>query len=629
MGWEKSESLRLLVIEDNPGDARLIQELISEEAGVTVACVWSEYLHEGIAVLADQTVDMLLLDLSLPDSDGLETVSRVREIAPDVPIVVLTGYDDEILALRAVQEGAQDYLIKGQVDARGLMRSLRYAIERKRAEIERERLLERERKARAEAERAGERTIAILGRISDAFIALDPEWRFAYLNPRAAQLLRRRPNDLLGQVIWDTFPGLVGSSVEAVLRRALAEQVPQDFEAPAGSLNVWFEIHVYPSPDGISMYFQDITERKRIEEERAGLLAQIEAERSWLRTILDCSPTGIIVGEGTPSERKVSNRRAEELFGAPRTNLGGVDNYLAMIRHPDGITVQHADLPGERASRGEVVSGEEFLICRPVGSTVNVLVSASPVRTTDGTIVGAVATFEDITRLKDLERLREEWTAVVAHELRQPVTVITGYAELLAQPGDDDAQKRMKWAEVIQANVDHLDRMITDLLDVSRIEEQHLVLVRSRIDLAALVCSVAAQVQTSIPNRAVRVLAGDISAVEADPDRLEQIVSNLLTNAVKYGFPDSEILVEVTRQSEEFNVAVTNRGVGITAEELPHLFTRFERTHSARNSRAPGLGLGLYITKGLVEAHGGRVWAESTPGETTTFHFTLPSGRPS
>jgi len=112
--------------------------------------------------------------------------------------------------------------------------------------------------------------------------------------------------------------------------------------------------------------------------------------------------------------------------------------------------------------------------------------------------------------------------------------------------------------------------------------------------------------------------------VSVDPDRVHQVLDNLVSNAVKYGRPNAEIRIAWLDRGDCLEVVVTNQGAGIPAEEMPHLFSRFGRTHGARAHRTPGIGLGLYIARGLVEAHGGRIWAESVPGQSTSFHFTLP-----
>lgn len=179
--------LSVLLIEDNPGDARLIREMLAE-VNAPVALTRVERLGDGVEHLGRDGADVVLLDLSLPDCHGLETFTRLRDAAPQAPVVVLTGLDDETTAVRALHEGAQDYLTKGRVDGNLLLRSMRYAVERKRAEEERARLLARERAARAEAEQLAAERAAILGRIADGVIAADTSGRITYVNEAARRL---------------------------------------------------------------------------------------------------------------------------------------------------------------------------------------------------------------------------------------------------------------------------------------------------------------------------------------------------------------------------------------------------------------------------------------------------------
>lgn len=214
---------------------------------------------------------------------------------------------------------------------------------------------------------------------------------------------------------------------------------------------------------------------------------------------------------------------------------------------------------------------------------------------------------------------------MVAHDLRQPVTLISGYATLVAQQATPDTALFQKQVEHIRVSARRLNRMIADLLDASRFEARHLTLERQEIDLPLLVRAVVDRMREITTGHPVTVeISGEIPLLKADPGRLEQVLGNLLSNAAKYSDADTEIQVSVARYGVEIQVAITNQGGGISPEDLPHLFTRFYRTHATHSNRIDGLGLGLYIAKNLVEAHGGRIHVDSVPGQTTTFSFSLP-----
>jgi signal transduction histidine kinase len=219
--------------------------------------------------------------------------------------------------------------------------------------------------------------------------------------------------------------------------------------------------------------------------------------------------------------------------------------------------------------------------------------------------------------------LRAEWSSVVAHDLRQPLGAISLNAQMLARATDDP--KLLKGIERVRAAANRLNRMVGDLMDLSRLEARRLELVRQRVDVPALVHAAVERVELQAPNRPFEVrLRGDVPEADADPDRIAQVMDNLLTNAVKYGKLGAPIIVSVSRQDGVVEIGVTDEGHALTADELSRLFERFHRTDSAKLQGIQGIGLGLYITRSLVEAHGGRIRAESTPGGVTSFRFTLP-----
>jgi signal transduction histidine kinase len=237
---------------------------------------------------------------------------------------------------------------------------------------------------------------------------------------------------------------------------------------------------------------------------------------------------------------------------------------------------------------------------------------------------------DEVSRLhektQDLERLRAEWSALIAHDLRQPVAVVTLASALIRKVharGMDDVEARQ--LDRIDCAARRLATMIDELLDATRLEAHRMAVRPSMIDVAAIAREVCERVANVTAGHPVSVCEDGICwKAWADPTRIEQVIANLLSNASKYGASGSEIRVDVQGREEEVEVSVTNSGRGIAPEELPRLFQRFMRSHASLATGTPGIGLGLYICKGLIEAHGGRIWVESTPGERTSFHFTLP-----
>jgi PAS domain S-box-containing protein len=340
-------------------------------------------------------------------------------------------------------------------------------------------------------------------------------------------------------------------------------------------------------------------------------------ERARLQAILGQLPEGIIFLD---ANGVVAHENATAL-----TFRAGSDPERPYdVRFPNGALVPLEELPLWRASQyGESITGVELLARTTNGELVPILVSAGPVSAETGP-VGAVAIFRDIRALKELERLREEWASVIAHDLRQPLNVISLGADILRKGGNDQPAV---WAERIGTHASRLNRMIDDLIDLSRLEARRLELRPERVRIDELV-GVASAGLPALEGRTRIAIAADAEWVFADSQRLTQVLGNLLSNAVKYGATEGDIRIEARRVEGEVQVSVENHGPGIPADQVPLLFQRFTRTREARQSKTRGIGLGLYICKGLVEAHGGRIWVDSTPGDTTSFHFTIPEAKP-
>ncbi len=237
-------------------------------------------------------------------------------------------------------------------------------------------------------------------------------------------------------------------------------------------------------------------------------------------------------------------------------------------------------------------------------------------------LIKAIA-LEGVRERMQWDQRREEFISVIAHDLRSPVTAIYLAEQMLERGLDAEALDRVRpLLRNIATGARSLERMVEDLLDASSVETRRLSLVRESVDMASVLRSVVDRQLASLRGHPVRAVVAAVPPVEVDPHRIEQIVTNLLSNAAKYARDGSEITVALREHRGELEVAVTNLGRGIAPDDLERVFTRFYR--SRPESGSEGLGLGLYIARGLVEAHGGRIWVESELGASTTFHFTLP-----
>jgi signal transduction histidine kinase len=229
-------------------------------------------------------------------------------------------------------------------------------------------------------------------------------------------------------------------------------------------------------------------------------------------------------------------------------------------------------------------------------------------------------------KVEDLSRLKDEFLSIASHELRTPVTSIKGYtqlAKMLIKEGDLSTSE--EYLDIALDQIDRMSRLILELLDVSRIETGRLEIRREPIAWSHFVRDVVHRHHTAVSDRRFHVsVPDDGKIVTGDRDRLEQVLGNLLENAVKYSPDGSDVTVSVDERGDSFITAVCDRGIGIPADELGQVFERFHRGRQVSSTNYGGLGLGLYITKQIIERHGGTIWVESKEGQGTTFFFSLP-----
>lgn len=348
-----------------------------------------------------------------------------------------------------------------------------------------------------------------------------------------------------------------------------------------------------------------------------------EEERRIFEAVVHHAPNGIVYFPADSGGEVLGNPAAERMLGRVTRANDRARTYEIM--HPDLRPMAEHDLPSSRALRGETVINLEVLVERRGLSTTPVLASAAPVRSDSGVRLGAVVVFQDITALKELQRVREDFMALVAHDLRTPLqSVLLSLEVLLRRSSGDPASVPISTLQSMKQNSRRLDLLVRGLLDASQIDVQGVVLDWQPVDLAALVRSLVSQVEGTLETHTVVVdVAGALPLVQADPLRLEQVLTNLLENAAKYSREGTPIRVVIAPAEKGATISVEDQGPGISTEEMPRLFDRYFQTQRARAKRR-GLGLGLYIARGLVDAHGGSLTAESTQGKGSIFRIWLP-----
>ena len=334
----------------------------------------------------------------------------------------------------------------------------------------------------------------------------------------------------------------------------------------------------------------------------------VEAERARLAAVLDRMTDGVLIADST-GQIQFANPAIENLF---ETNPAVGRRVVEVLR-------QHQLVEAWQRSR-ETGEAQEESVELPARRRFLQLV-VLPDRQTGGSLL----LVQDLTRVRRLETVRRDFISNVSHELRTPLASLKALTETLRDGALEDPKAAQRFLGRIETEVDALTQMATELLELSRIESGQVPLKRKAVPAAALLLSAAERMRAQV-ERAGLVLrldpAQDMTEVWADPPRMEQVLVNLIHNAVKFTPPGGEVVLAAQTEPGFVRFSVRDSGVGIPSDELERIFERFYKADRARSGG--GTGLGLSISRHLVEAHGGRIWAESVEGQGSTFYFTIP-----
>ena len=348
--------------------------------------------------------------------------------------------------------------------------------------------------------------------------------------------------------------------------------------------------------------------------------------RADLEALINTSPVGVVVFDAATGLPLSINQESRRIFEELSPPGGSVEQLLDVVtfRRADGREIALDELPLSQAlSSGETVRAEEIVIQVPDGRQIVTLVNATPIYAEEGDLKSVVVTVQDMTPLEEQERMRTEFLGMVGHELRTPLAAITG-SVLTMQAGfpDLDPSETRQFLSIIEEQAGHMRTLLNDLLDVARIESGTLVVAPEPVDAALLVDRARNSFLNSGNENNIQVdIPRELPPVLADSRRIVQVLTNLIANASRHSPESSEIRVTAVHEDHHVSICVADQGKGVPAERLPHLFRKYIQF----DTEGRGSGLGLAICKGIVEAHGGRIWAESHgEGLGTRFTFTLP-----
>ena len=682
-GAPNTSKPHLLFVEDETTLREHLAERLSDEYIVDTAGNGNEAL---LAVMRAKPA-LVVTDIVMPDMDGVELLKTLRQSpgTRGIPVLLISGRAADEHRIEGFEHGADGFLPKPYTERelRALIGSMLRSA-RVRAEAVR-------REAREEAEqRAVIERATLLESITDAFYALDRQWRFTYVNQRALDYYGKQRAELLGKCFWDIFPVMRGTAFEEQYRRALRQQCSASFEILSPPTDRWLEVHAYPTPQGLAVNFRDISRRKRIEEDLKSALLELHAREEQLRhhqrqlalevdsmrrlhelvnRLLGCNDLQTALEEVLDAAMAMleADMGNVQLFDPQARELrivahrGFRDDFLEHFRNAGadpGAVCARAAQHEQRAIVEDVLSDPGFAPHRAIAASAGFrAVQSTPVTSRSGELLGVLSTHfrnphrpperalrmvdlyarqaaEFLERmrvdaaLKDADRRKSEFLAVLAHELRNPLAPIRNGLQILRlhAPADELSQRTVN---IMDRQVSHLVRLVDDLLDISRITRGSVALKREKISLAEVLADAVEASRPLIERHAhelaIEVRPTDPVIIDGDPHRLAQVFANLLANSAKYTDRGGRITLTLDRQGTDAVVSVADTGIGIPPHALEQVFEMFTQVRPDDARSEGGLGIGLSLVRTLTQLHGGSVIAASRgPGTGSVFTVRLP-----
>jgi len=498
-------------------------------------------------------------------------------------------------------------------------------------------------RAEAALRETEEQSRNILESIGEAFFALDENWRFTYLNQFAETLLDRIPGDLIGKNLWEEYSGLMGSEFEPIYWSAMRDRVAGSVTAFYPDHDRWYEVRPYPAAHGITVYFKNVTDQIQAEAALRQTSAELERQLQKFNAFKSSVPDFIYTFDLSGRFIDV-NKPLLDLWQKSFAEVIG-KNFFE-LDYPVDLAVKlynqiHKVIQTRQPLKDETPYTSAF------GTRAYEYIWV-PVFDAEGAVEMVAGLTRDITDRKQAEaerekllqqeqaareaaetanRIKDEFLAVLSHELRSPLNPILGWSKLLQQRKLGAAKTASALAS-IERNALLQSQLIDDLLDISRILSGKLRLNRMSVELNMVISAALETVRLAAEAKSLQIettFSRGIGMVMGDSGRLQQVVWNLLSNAVKFTPQGGQISVRLTQTGTYAQILVTDTGKGINPEFLPYVFEHFRQEDGATTRKFGGLGLGLAIARQIVELHGGRIWVESRgEGEGASFTVELP-----
>jgi two-component system NtrC family sensor kinase len=637
---------RILVVDDRKENVEFVVEYVLKPNGYTPLIARDG--AEGLDKALTEKPDLILLDMQMPKMTGIEVLEALNENGAQIPVILMTFHGSEDLAVRVFRLGVRDYVIK-PFEISEMLEAIERALSEVRLRHERDDLLNRLVSVNKQLEgRVKELNILssvgkavaslldlerLLSRLVDAAVYLsgaeegwlmmvDESTNELYVraakrvDEKRARSLRMRVEDDLAEAVVRSGEPIVIDGEHRIRTAYLVHSliaVPLKIgQRTIGVLSVDFRRENRQFSTSAPGLMSALADYAAIAIQNAELYAKVEDSRSKLRAILSGTTDAILV---TDEQYRIVllNRSAADILSLEMSAAIGQSV-------PDTISSQELRSLFAQAMNPEA----ERYVEVPTDSERTFNANLTPISG-----LGHVVVMQDITHLKELERLKNEFVSTVSHDLRSPLTSIRGFVDLIEMTGPLSEQQEMFVAK-IRNGVSDITGLIEELLDLGRIESGA-AFEFSPVDLSDLIVesvetlrghasSKKQWLQVSVPPNLPPVLGNRL--------RLSQVISNLVGNAIKYTPDGGDIKVRAEEQTSQILVSIQDSGIGISAEDQARLFEKFYRVRTKETEDIPGTGLGLAITRTIVEKHSGRIWVHSEVGKGSTFTFLLPVHAP-
>lgn len=606
------KSIKILLIEDDEDDILILREMLDEVNNTRFDLEFTGRLKLGMKYLAEREFDVVLLDLNLPDSSGLDTLRKIQAKFVEAPIIVLTGLDDERLGFNAVQKGAQDYLVKGQVNSILLIRAINYAIARQRMLVElNQRTLELQ---------ASElRFRNIIENNSDGILIIDQNRIIHFVNPAAESILDRKSNELIGETF--EFPVSEDESVELNIVRQDEEKITVEMRI--------VEIE-WEGKDVFLASLRNITRRKQAEE-------QIRRSENWLSTIINSIGDAVIATDQN-GYVKLMNPVAEYLTGWKQKEAK--DNHLKeCFSIANEETDEYLEVPAtEVMNEADVIEViDNTILVSKDGTKRPIAYSAFPIIDGEYGTIGLVLVFRDITEKRKTEQelqkvQRLESLAVlakgIAHDFNNLLTAILGNIHI-AQMYANEEKVVEKMKEVKQVSIRAKD-LVKQLLTFSRSEKS----IKQKTYISELFENKDEFASTNTDIQYQFYISENLSPVKVNRIQIRQVIKSLVNNAnqamsqggtIKIKVQNINLTAEYSlplQAGKYVQISIEDEGIGITKENLAKIFDPYFSTQKMGTQK--GMGLGLTICHSIIKEHEGYINIESELGVGTIVYIYLP-----